>query len=350
VEFFNYNLFMRKIFYLFLLYISFTVSLWSQQKDSTISVRTDSSLIIGEYTISKVIDGDTFRFEGLDKSTRLLGIDTEETFKDSQAQQKSFELSRNWLEEYNKVQSDEKTSFPIKINSPFGYETWMWTKDFVKDVLSVRLEKDDSLRVLDTYGRYLSYVILKFNDKELNYNVECVRQGYSPYYNKYGNSKRFHKEFLEAQNFARENKLGIWNSDNFSYPDYEQRIQWWNKRAMQIEEFEKQYSKSENSFNLMNDGEYDRMTKYLGREVLVFANITEIISDKNPVIIRVSVRKGVDFDLVIFEQNKSLLEKYDLTLLKEYYIFTTGILTAYRDKYEIIIEKSNQIWTGIDIK
>lgn len=327
--------------------IFFTLFIFTQ---SVFSQFADSSLIIGEFKITKVTDGDTFKFEGLDKSARLLGIDTEETFKDSQAQQKSFELSQIWPEEYFKLQTEQKTFFPIKPESPFGYDTWQWAKDFTEDVSLVRLEKEDSLRYTDIYGRYLAYVILESEGKEVNYNIECVRQGYSPYYNKYGNSKRFHKEFLEAQDNARKNKLGIWGSEAKCYPDYEARIIWWNKRAEQIEEYEKQYSKSENSFNLMNDGEYDRLKNYVDNEVLVFVNITEILTDKNPSIIRINIKRGVDFDVVFFDDYKKILDEYDTEMLKEFFLFVTGKLTIYRDRYQIIIENPNQIWTGIDIK
>ncbi|MBN1634453.1 MAG: thermonuclease family protein [Ignavibacteria bacterium] len=310
----------------------------------------DSTYIIGDFKITKITDGDTFKFEGLDRSTRLLGVDTEETFKDTYAQQKSFELSLIWPEEYYRLQSESKTYFPIKPESPFGFETWQWTKDFVEDVISVRLEKEDTLRLIDSYGRYLSYVILKFEDSEVNYNIECVRQGYSPYYNKYGNSKRFHKEFLEAQEYARDNKLGIWNSETKCYPDYEKRIFWWNKRAEQIKEYEKQYANSENSFNLMNDGEYDRLKNFVDKNVLVFVNITEINTDKNPSIIRTNIRRGVDFDIVFFDNYRKILDEYDTEMLKEFFLFASGKLSTYRDRYQIIVENPNQIWTVIEIK
>jgi endonuclease YncB( thermonuclease family) len=308
----------------------------------------DSNYIIGEYRITKVTDGDTFKFEGLDKSTRLLGIDTEETFKDSQAQQKSFDLMSIWPEEYFRIQAEKKTNFPIKPESPFGFETWEWTKDFTEDAVTVRLEKEDTVRITDSYGRYLVYVILEFEDREVNYNIESVRQGYSPYYNKYGNSKRFHEEFQEAQNYARQKRLGIWGTDAKCYPDYEARLIWWNKRAEQIEEYERQYARSENSFNLMNDGEYERLKNFIDKDVLVFINITEIITDKNPSIIRTNVKRGVDFDIVFFDEYRKILDEYDTEILKEFFLFATGKLTIYRDRYQIVVESPNQIWTGIE--
>jgi endonuclease YncB( thermonuclease family) len=38
-------------------------------------------LVIGEFHVTKITDGDTIRVDGLDSSLRLLGVDTEERFK-----------------------------------------------------------------------------------------------------------------------------------------------------------------------------------------------------------------------------------------------------------------------------
>ena len=40
-----------------------------------------ADLVVGEFAVRRVVDGDTIRVDGLDSSLRLLGIDTEETFK-----------------------------------------------------------------------------------------------------------------------------------------------------------------------------------------------------------------------------------------------------------------------------
>ncbi len=303
----------------------------------------DSNLIIGEYTISKVTDGDTFRFDGLDAPTRLLGIDTEETFKDKNAREKSYEISLDWPREYYLIQSQKKNGFPVKCDSPFGFETWEWAKDFTKDVTSVRIEKDDTTRGMDAYGRYLVYLMMKKDGKYVNYNLECVRLGYSPYYNKYGNSKRFHKEFIEAQEYARKNKLGIWDKKNKCYPDYDKRIIWWNKRASQIENFEKKFATFENYFNLMNDGEYERMSKYIGKEVIIFGTISEILNQKYPILLRFSIRKNVNFDAVIYEENESLLNDLNIDEIKEYYIYLKGKLTEYNGRLQIVLNEKSQL-------
>lgn len=302
----------------------------------------DTSLVIGNFIVSKVIDGDTFRFEGLDKSTRLLGIDTEETFKTENAEQKVNEISMFWEDFYKTEKGDSK--MPVKTDSPFGFESWKWAEDFFKDVEYVRLEKEDENRTIDIFGRYLVYLIAIKNGKEINYNVECVRQGHSPYFNKYGNSKRFHDDFVNAQNFARENKLGVWDPEKKHYPDYDERLVWWNKRAEQLENFENKYSGEENYFNLSNDDAFKKLENYVGKEITVFGSIGEILTKKFPYIMRIPHNKDEAFEIVLFEENVKLLEELDLETKKHYYVFIKGKLEKYKGDFQIILRDKDQLW------
>jgi len=56
------------------------------------------------------------------------------------------------------------------------------------------------------YGRLLAYVIVD----GVNFNLELVRQGLSPYYMKYGLSQKYDKEFRETEKYARKHQLNIW--------------------------------------------------------------------------------------------------------------------------------------------
>ena len=53
--------------------------------------------------------------------------------------------------------------------------------------------------IRDRYDRYLAYVFAEIDGKWVNYNVECVRAGMSPYFMKYGYSQRFHADFVAEQ-------------------------------------------------------------------------------------------------------------------------------------------------------
>lgn len=59
----------------------------------------------------------------------------------------------------------------------------------------------------DDYGRLLAYV---FADGE-NLNVAMVRDGWSPYFDRYG-AGAYPREFAEAERAARERGLGIWSA------------------------------------------------------------------------------------------------------------------------------------------
>ncbi len=71
---------------------------------------------------------------------------------------------------------------------------------------SVELEFEDRRR--GKYGRLLAYV---FVDGK-NYCTELVTQGYSAYYTKYGTSKKYDKEFRNAEIHAKKNNLNIWKT------------------------------------------------------------------------------------------------------------------------------------------
>lgn len=307
--------------------------------------QVNPKLVVGTFKVEKIIDGDTFRFKGLDKSTRLLCIDTEETFKGKNASQKTESIRNIWKSYYADKRQEEGGRMPIKLDSPFGYDTWQWAISFFSDVDSVRLEKDDSLRFIDTYNRYLVYLIVYKNGKEINYNLECVRLGYSPYFNKYGNSKRFHNQFVEAQQYAQTHKLGIWNKNTLCYPDYEERIVWWNKRAKQLENFEiLQASDYNYYFNLLNDNEYNRLSSHLNNEVIVFGTISEVFTNKFPYLIRMPHTKSQYLDVVVYEEYKSVFESLDIETLKEYYVYVKGILKSHSGKLYIELTTKEQIW------
>jgi endonuclease YncB( thermonuclease family) len=72
-----------------------------------------SALVLGEFPLTKVIDGDTIRVDGLDQSHRLIGLDTEETFK-TERDRRAFE---NGWESYL-VKAQAKTRSPVKIPTP----------------------------------------------------------------------------------------------------------------------------------------------------------------------------------------------------------------------------------------
>lgn len=196
------------------------------------SAEPASDLVIGEFPLVRVVDGDTVRVKGLDSSLRLLGIDTEETFKHDKER-------RAYAKGFAAYAKDVRGASPrpAKFATPLGDEAKRWAEAWFKDVATVRLERDDPHEIKDRYRRYLAYVLAEKHGKWVNYNVEAVRAGMSPYFPKYGRSRRFDRDFIAAEAEAKAAKRGIWAPGAEAYPDYPEREAWWTARGDFVAKF-----------------------------------------------------------------------------------------------------------------
>ncbi|MBV8758479.1 MAG: thermonuclease family protein, partial [Deltaproteobacteria bacterium] len=155
-------------------------------------------LVIGDFKLVRVVDGDTIRVDGLDNSLRLLGLDTEETFKHAKERRA---YAAGWDSYVKGVRGDSPR--PVKFATPMGDEAKAWAERFFAGVTTVRLERDDADEIRDRYKRYLAYVLVERDGQWLNYNVEAVRAGMAPYFPKYGRSRRYHDAFVKAEAEAK---------------------------------------------------------------------------------------------------------------------------------------------------
>lgn len=121
-------------------------------------------------TIIRVIDGDTYVFQTVEGSfiVRMYGIDAPEK------------------------------------NQPFGEESTKF--------LSAYLYKDAITRVngIDRYGRRIG--TLYFADQDLN--MLSIKKGFSWHHKQYSKDK----EYADAEEYARKNKLGLWKDNNHISP------------------------------------------------------------------------------------------------------------------------------------
>ena len=120
---------------------------------------------LGFYTVSKVIDGDTFSVTGGER-VRMMGMNTPE------------------VDQYFYEEAKEVLSLMI-------------------DKTGVFLERDIS--DTDKYGRLLRYVFVG----ELFVNLEMVKRGFANVFTVPPDLK-YTDELLEAERYARENNLGLW--------------------------------------------------------------------------------------------------------------------------------------------
>src|SRR5258705_5352362 len=124
--------------------------------------------------------------------------------------------------------------------TPMGDQAKVFAQHWFDGVEKVRIERDHPAEIRDRYDRYLAYVLAQKNGVWLNYNVETVRAGMAPYFPKYGYSRRYHDQFLKAEEEAKAAHRGIWAPDTQHYPDYPEREAWWGARGAFVEEFRKE--------------------------------------------------------------------------------------------------------------
>lgn len=260
---------------------------------------------VGSFRLLKVIDGDTIRVEvdGRPTSLRLLGIDTEECFHDDK--RRSTEANKDF-EGY--VKNLKKGSpHPAKYPTPFGEAARDYAVKFFANVKEVEVENDDPNEKTGHFGRMLSYVFIVKDGKRVHYNAEVVRNGYSPYYVKYGRSRSYEKEFKAAEAEAKAAKKGMWGDWKTTrcYPDYDKRLKWWGARADLLDQWRKRADENkakpaaeqENLVSLNDSKGMESLRKLSGKTVTVFGSIDRIRhpSGRGSVVVMSAKRDRVDF-------------------------------------------------------
>lgn len=137
-------------------------------------------------TVSKVIDGDTFKMSNGEK-IRLIGIDTPEKFDSDKLEKNSSRSGR-----------DKET---IK---KLGEASSEYVKKLVEGK-RVTLVKDPGYDDKDKYGRLLRYV---YTEDGIFVNAKILEDGYANVY--YSKSISKMNEFKKLEKEARENKRGLW--------------------------------------------------------------------------------------------------------------------------------------------
>jgi endonuclease YncB( thermonuclease family) len=300
-----------------------------------------NGLIIGVFRSVTIVDGDTFQVEGLSRSVRFLCIDTEETPKKGDVQSIVAGLARSWPDVYWKDRGG--TALPVKHDSPFGYETKLWAKKWFQDVDSVRLERDMVNNVYDFYGRFLAYVIAFKGGKPYNYNVECVRYGFSPYSGKYGYSRRFHADFITAQEEARAGKRGIWNSASLCYPDYSERLRWWNRRGEAIAAYDARFLADPRYFFLGRDGELERLELAEGRTVVVFCSLGDLLTERFPYKVQLNHKQMRSASIVFWENRLPLYRAIPWQSYDQQYVYVRGTVKLYKGRAELLIRSADDV-------
>jgi len=303
-------------------------------------------VVVGEFKFSRVVDGDTVHVEGLDSSLRLLGLDTEETFK-HENERRAYDAG--WDQYKKGVRGDAKR--PVKFATPMGDFAKEWAEKWFAGVDRVRLERDHPAEIRDRYNRYLAYVFANKNGQWLNYNVEAVRAGMAPYFPKYGNSRRFHQDFLTAEAEAKAAHRGIWQAGVQAYDDYPEREAWWTARGDFVAAFRAEAEGNGGKPNYIDLTHWDALGQLeglVGKEVVILATVGDvIIGEKGPSRVTLARAQRSDFPLIFFD--KDVLGMTGLIAWKGEWVRVTGTPSFYENKHthkkqlQIVIDRAAQI-------
>lgn len=314
-----------------------------KQAQSSLKKLETTGIEMGEFRVTKVVDGDTIRVDGLDSSLRLLGVDTEETFKHEKEKR---EFEEGWEIYLKKQRGDSKR--PVKMATPVGMDGKKFADDWFAGVDKVRLERDHPAEIRDRYNRYLAYVFAMKNGKWTNYNVEAVRAGMGPYFPKYGRSRRYHEQFVAAENEAKAAKRGIWAPGTMHYPDYPEREAWWNARGDFVEIFRKEGEGKDNYVDLTHWDALDRLEQHIGKEVVILGTVADVrIGEKGPSKVTLARKTFDDLPLIFFD--KDVLGTTGVINWKGEFVMATGVPSVYENKkthkkqLQIVVNQASQL-------
>jgi len=193
----------------------------------------DDPLVVARGEVASVVDGDTIRVRGVEGSIRLLGIDAEETAHDAKEIARLEAMERGAFLRYALERRGDAPR-PVKYPTPCGIAATARARELLPAGARVRLERDRPEGPdRDAFGRLLAWVWVLDGDGKDAWllNERMVREGWSPRYAKYGASARFDDRLRAAEEEARAARRGIWAPGARAYPDYPERLAWWERRA-----------------------------------------------------------------------------------------------------------------------
>lgn len=178
--------------------------------------------MINSLQLTKVVDGDTIKvqLDGEEESLRLVCLDTEESWPGgSKPVTEAGRRASQWAKQWFGVNAEGFPEAGVEVDIQFD----------TNDPASVCKRKHRG-----NYGRLLCYVL----KDGVNYNLEAVKQGWSPYFVKYGRSRLYHDALTIAERDAQADQIGIWDASinaGGAYREYDRLIPWWHFRDSVIQ-------------------------------------------------------------------------------------------------------------------
>lgn len=274
-----------------------------------------------------VIDGDTLRVElnGGEESLRLICLDTEESQSGgSKPVTRAGKLASEMAKEYFR-EGDGWCKVDIEFESSAPLEEC--------------LEQQRG-----NYGRLICYVY-RGDD---NYNLHTVREGYSPYFVKYGRARFFHNEFLAAEQEAQANRKMIWDpstNEGGASRDYEKLMPWWTSRGSIVEDFRREALGKALDIRV----DYDRILEAMkgGEEVTLFCDLQGgFLWAEQGAVIHIGTKSN-PFSLWFPGLDKDKKTPIVCLVEERYasygrgYVYMTGKVTAFKEKPQLVIENAS---------
>ncbi len=282
--------------------------------------------------ITQVVDGDTIKvaLNGKTESLRLICVDTEESHSGGS---KPVTVAGKEASEMAKKYFATEGGGLAKVDIEFDTD----------DPVEIAVEKHR-----DNYGSLLCYV----HKDEENYNLKLIKEGWSPYFVKYGRSRLYHRQMTDAESGAKAYNLMIWNPiTNAKIPsrNYANLLPWWSMRASIVEEFRLSEATG-GAFSLRLDYPKILAASETGRSITVFcdlqAGINKWIGD-NALIHAGSVYHKLDLWIPDAETDtmaplKRLIDKRYAGLGRGY-VYVSGKVEHYKGKPQIVLKDIKQL-------
>jgi micrococcal nuclease len=287
--------------------------------------------------VSRVVDGDTIRVflpgETEDESLRILALDTEE--------------------------SHPGGGKPV---TPWGKEAKKKAQQFFSPDDTVLLEYPGNenadiclKRYRGNYGRLLVFVYKDGTD----FQEEMIREGYSPYFVKYGNASfaSHHERYIQAERIAQQKFLGVWNQievNGSEIRNYAVLKTWWTLRAQIIDEYRKIKPNYPDLLNTRLDYDTLATRAQSGDTLTVFTELSsyKLVSQQSAIVKIGSVKQPFTLFIpdAISDEGQKILNLLEYRYIskgdgypRRSYAYLTGQLSLYGGKPQIVVTNAEQI-------
>ena len=288
-----------------------------------------------------VVDGDTIRVDlpnphGI-QSIRILCLDTEE----------------------------KPGSRGSKPKTPWGQKATERAEQFFQGAQQVTLEFPgvESVEVClqkyrGNFNRVLAYVYLG----EQDFQEVMIREGYSPYFSKYGNANfdANHHRYRLAEREAQMANIGVWNQalvNGEERRNYASLSTWWNLRAVLIDRYRAHLAAGKTIYNTRLDYQLIKQKAQEGKTVTLFTEVSRLTTINNDSIGFVDIgSEAQPFTLFLPNLNMAEGEKIANLLRLRYisdgpdddhprrsYLYVTGALSIFNSNPQMVVSSVDQI-------